>query len=139
MPSENWKIVPSNVMASGKPGIRGDVYIKMPPPPPTVFAPFSRLPAELRRKIWKHALPDARVVQVDFTYLGNHNLRCRPIHGRLFPAEPHLCCIKAWEVFREHYHQTVIVDASHTHQGATNLPVHLGYIDGRRDTVIISA
>lgn len=71
MQLENFKIVSEEVIDGGGKLIPGlphwNVKIEMPPPPiPCADLPnFTVFPAEFRRKIWKLALPDPRVVHAD--------------------------------------------------------------------------
>jgi len=65
---------------------------------------------------------------------------CRFIHGHQSPAEPHLACIESWEVFKENYHLPIVEGAEKIlPDGSSHTPVNVGYIDSRRDTVLIGA
>jgi hypothetical protein len=41
---------------------------------PKMFHLFSRLPPELRRKIWRHALPSPRIMSIDFIQRPRHSI-----------------------------------------------------------------
>jgi len=69
--------------------------------PPKIFHHFPRLPPELRRKIWRYALPAPRIMSVDFLQRSpQHNPQFEPNHP---PPMLLQVCHEAREVALENY------------------------------------
>jgi hypothetical protein len=78
------------------------------------FTYFSRLPTELRRHIWLHALQPPRVLKLDYYVVNDRprdeETRCE-LHIKLqdnqkqrrLPTQLRLVCKESYEVFAEHY------------------------------------
>lgn len=102
---------------------------------PKIFHSFPRLPPELRRKIWRHALPSPRTMSVDFIQRSRHSA------PEFEPNQPppmllHVCH-ESREVALENYE---LVFRSQnppgaSSQGASGAPLGGFYFDFRGDTL----
>jgi len=108
------------------------------------FSPFSRLPPELRVRIWKLALPDPRIVQSKLLYPPDTagtlmNIKHTLSYGGEHLGEEHLSmCRESRQVFMENYHQISVQGAGgNTTFSVTSDPLGNQYIDGRRDTLVL--
>ncbi|KAE8450610.1 hypothetical protein EG329_005954 [Mollisiaceae sp. DMI_Dod_QoI] len=153
---ENWEIVPEGTMASGKHSIEAcaephNVFnVEWPTSVrhTASFTLFGNLPVELRLKIWKHALPEPRVVQLKL----QDDIRRYPFHPLLVGRPPagiqHRTCGELWSVFTEQYHRVKISQDiintqangdSNVDSTITTYYHYTEWVDGKRDTLLVSA
>lgn len=110
-----------------------------PSKPRTIFHKFPDLPPELRRKIWKLALPDPRVVVFEF----HDNAAQKECYIKLSHPQHHIdldqeiTCKERQEVFLSNYRQIYICNLWTIHDTQKPFAYTNQRIDGKRDTLVI--
>lgn len=124
--------------------------------PPDVFTCFSRLPLELRCVIWKHALPEPRVVQAVMSGFPEEGIRFQ-LHPDIVIGHEHLLtCRESSDVFQRTYSKLtvepcVVADSCPTpkcilkdtsldrgdHDATVPVTEPIGYLDPINDTLVV--
>ncbi|TAQ88984.1 hypothetical protein B7494_g2698 [Chlorociboria aeruginascens] len=138
---ENWTVTKTRLLTTDHDyyNYNGTKYVHVSWPE-RQFTFFSQLPIEIRRQIWKFALPDPRIIEIRANGRSLSDTTINVYGDSTIDYDwskrgPLSACYESREVFLEHYKQLEILSFD-TGLMSPRFKAPITYIDFRRDTIL---